>query len=67
MTNAQSSTIPDEDERARNRWSAHRATAAACGVAIAEIQALTNGYAEGVAHRRNEHARAEAQETADPR
>jgi hypothetical protein len=67
MTKTPSSTVADEDERARNRFAARRATAAACGVAIAEIQALTNGYAEGVAHRRNEHARAEAQETADPR
>ncbi len=41
-----------EEELAKNRYPARRASAAAAGVMIAELQALSNALAEGVAHRR---------------
>ena len=63
-----SSPTTTDEERAKNRWAARRASAMASGVAIAEIQALSNGYAEGVAHRRSQCARAaRAHESADLR
>lgn len=47
-----------EDDRARNRWAARRAAAAAWAVLpIGEVQALSNAAAEAIAHRRAIRAR----------